>query len=170
MPDCVAPPGGFEPTTTCLEGRCSIQLSYGSKSGKLSLHKCNESLSFGAGDGNRTHAASLEGWNSTIEQHPQIHCLYIIAQTFSFVKGFFEIFLVFFAAVSPFPPSLPVILRMLQSAHAQIAAKFFCILCKLPMTFSQKKCYNIYIRYVKRQIPLRNRPFVRIFLFWEVGL
>ncbi len=25
---------------------------------------------FGAGDGNRTHAASLEGWNSTIEQHP----------------------------------------------------------------------------------------------------
>ena len=26
----------------------------------------------GAGDGNRTHAASLEGWNSTIEQHPRI--------------------------------------------------------------------------------------------------
>ena len=26
----------------------------------------------GAGDGNRTHAASLEGWNSTIELHPQI--------------------------------------------------------------------------------------------------
>ena len=25
----------------------------------------------GAGDGNRTHAASLEGWNSTIEQHPR---------------------------------------------------------------------------------------------------
>ena len=25
----------------------------------------------GAGDGNRTHAASLEGWNSTIELHPQ---------------------------------------------------------------------------------------------------
>ncbi len=25
---------------------------------------------FGAGDGNRTHAASLEGWNSTIELHP----------------------------------------------------------------------------------------------------
>ena len=24
----------------------------------------------GAGDGNRTHAASLEGWNSTIELHP----------------------------------------------------------------------------------------------------
>ena len=24
----------------------------------------------GAGDGNRTHATSLEGWNSTIELHP----------------------------------------------------------------------------------------------------
>ena len=30
---------------------------------------------FGAGDGNRTHAASLEGWNSTIELHPQIQSL-----------------------------------------------------------------------------------------------
>ena len=27
-------------------------------------------MTFGAGDGNRTHAASLEGWNSTIELHP----------------------------------------------------------------------------------------------------
>ena len=26
----------------------------------------------GAGDGNRTHTASLEGWNSTIELHPHI--------------------------------------------------------------------------------------------------
>ncbi len=25
----------------------------------------------GAGDGNRTHAISLEGWSSTIELHPQ---------------------------------------------------------------------------------------------------
>jgi hypothetical protein len=24
----------------------------------------------GAGDGNRTHATSLEGWSSTIELHP----------------------------------------------------------------------------------------------------
>ncbi len=26
----------------------------------------------GAGDGNRTHATSLEGWSSTIELHPHI--------------------------------------------------------------------------------------------------
>jgi hypothetical protein len=28
-------------------------------------------LWFGAGDGNRTHVASLEGWSSTIELHPR---------------------------------------------------------------------------------------------------
>ncbi len=26
----------------------------------------------GAGDGNRTHVASLEGWSSTIELHPHL--------------------------------------------------------------------------------------------------
>ena len=31
------------------------------------LHKGDN---FGAGDGNRTHATSLEGWGSTIELHP----------------------------------------------------------------------------------------------------
>ena len=50
---------GFEPPTHGLEGRCSILLSY--------------RLMFGAGDGNRTHATSLEGWGSTIELHPHFH-------------------------------------------------------------------------------------------------
>ena len=49
---------GLEPPTYCLEGSCSIQLSYW--------------RIYGAGDGNRTRVSSLEGWCSTIELHPQI--------------------------------------------------------------------------------------------------
>ena len=54
----------FELLTHGLEGRCSIQLSY--RRIRYALQNS------GAGDGNRTHAASLEGWNSTIELHPHI--------------------------------------------------------------------------------------------------
>ena len=53
---------GFEPRTHALEGRCSIQLSYApTLYGK-----------FGAGEGDRTLTAGLEGRNSTIELHPHI--------------------------------------------------------------------------------------------------
>jgi hypothetical protein len=31
-------------------------------------------IAYGAGDGNRTHATSLEGWGSTIELHPHGMC------------------------------------------------------------------------------------------------
>ena len=56
-------PQGFEPRTHGLEGRCSILLSYEHTHSKLAL-MCK------AGDGNRTHVSSLEGWCSTIELHP----------------------------------------------------------------------------------------------------
>ena len=55
----VARQKGLEPLTYCLEGSCSIQLSYWR-------------MLRGAGDGNRTRVSSLEGWCSTIELHPQI--------------------------------------------------------------------------------------------------
>ena len=53
---------GFEPPTHGLEGRCSIQLSYRHSNPIYYIGK--------AGDGNRTHVSSLEGWCSTIELHP----------------------------------------------------------------------------------------------------
>ena len=41
-------------------------------SGALARRKRNEVHSdVGAGDGNRTHVTSLEGWSSAIELHPQ---------------------------------------------------------------------------------------------------
>ena len=58
---------GFEPLTLGLEGRCSIQLSY-----RCIVLSLRPKKLIGAGDGNRTHAASLEGWNSTIELHPHV--------------------------------------------------------------------------------------------------
>ena len=61
---------GLEPLTYCLEGSCSIQLSYW----RMFLH--------GAGDGNRTRVSSLEGWCSTIELHPQI--LYLTVSAIGF--------------------------------------------------------------------------------------
>ena len=42
-----------------------------------------------AGDGNRTHVSSLEGWCSTIELHPHQQCSFIIAWNFMKYKYFF---------------------------------------------------------------------------------
>ena len=55
---------GLEPLTYCLEGSCSIQLSYW----RISLMPPKAIVPFlrvGAGDGNRTHTTSLEGWDSS---------------------------------------------------------------------------------------------------------
>ena len=48
QPEEMARQKGFEPLACCLEGSCSIQLSYWRK--------------YGAGDENRTRIPSLEGW------------------------------------------------------------------------------------------------------------
>ena len=74
---------GLEPLTYCLEGSCSIQLSY-----KRIL---NLSQKTGAGDGNRPHTTSLEGWDSTIELHPRSFAtLTIIYNQRCNVKSFFK--------------------------------------------------------------------------------
>ena len=57
---------GFEPPAYCLEGSCSIQLSYwrigDPFSGDcLKFPKTQDKKINGAGDGNRTHVFSLEG-------------------------------------------------------------------------------------------------------------
>ena len=59
----------FELLTHGLEGRCSILLSY-RRISETNTFPCRRKKFFGAGDGNRTHATSLEGWDSTIELHP----------------------------------------------------------------------------------------------------
>lgn len=50
-------PERLEPPTHGLEGRCSILLSYG----RISISVARFIRRIGAGDGNRTHATSLEG-------------------------------------------------------------------------------------------------------------
>ena len=84
---------GFEPSTPGTTIRCSNQLSYthhmhwltkstvkiGTPEGTRTpdpllrrqlLYPPELQAHTGAGDGNRTHATSLEGWDSTIELHP----------------------------------------------------------------------------------------------------
>ena len=84
----------FELLAHCLEGSCSIRLSY--------------RRALGAGDGNRTHTTSLEGWGSTIELHPHILATKNIIPIFRrIVKYFF----VFFEKTLLFISRYPKVLR-----------------------------------------------------------
>ena len=87
----VARQEGFEPPTYCLEGSCSILLSYWRRSADPTAQR--RPVQAGAGDGNRTHVSSLEGWCSTIELHP--HGLFspkIISCVPRLVKRFYSFF------------------------------------------------------------------------------
>ena len=64
-----------------VEGKGSLYCLRGKRKNR---HLYKTSV-FGAGDGNRTHTTSLEGWDSAIELHPHIHRLnsaYIYYQIF----------------------------------------------------------------------------------------
>jgi hypothetical protein len=83
---------GFEPTAPGFGDRCStvelrscrvrLQGRGRQVTGTPTKRKrgiqtpafCHPSTENGAGDGNRTHTASLEGWNSTVELHPRLFC------------------------------------------------------------------------------------------------
>ena len=84
---------GFEPPTNGLEGRCSILLSYRHRQ-TCSVERIHNHARFliGAGDGNRTHATSLEGWDSTIELHPHFNSFFIITYNAKTVNDLTPIF------------------------------------------------------------------------------
>jgi hypothetical protein len=58
---------GFEPMTSSLPRTCSTP----EPQQRWSSAAVPAAPPAGAGDGNRTHATSLEGWGSTIELHPR---------------------------------------------------------------------------------------------------
>ena len=53
------------------------------------MRACSQT-NYGAGDGNRTHVISLEGWSSTIELHPHLTLKYHLYVNFMVEGGGFE--------------------------------------------------------------------------------
>ncbi len=75
----------------------------------------------GAGDGNRTHVTSLEGWNSTIELHP--HAIRVCSSQrillYHKQKRLSSIFFYFyFAKTHKYIPDVPPVFR--QEVHREI--------------------------------------------------
>ena len=58
-----------------------------SKDLKTLYSKKVQGLTVGAGDGNRTHVASLEGWSVTITQHPHSQRSVFYHNTFLNARG-----------------------------------------------------------------------------------
>ena len=80
---CVERTTGIEPAFSAWEAD-ALPLNY--------VRTLDESN--GAGDGNRTHVTSLEGWNSTIELHPPatvfvLHNIYYYTTFHRFCQVFF---------------------------------------------------------------------------------
>ena len=93
----------FELLTHGLEGRCSIHLSY-RRIPNYVKRRFSSALQSGAGDGNWTHATSLEGWDSTTELHPHVNHaqrLYILSKIDRDVKRFYVDFIKFFIVFCP---------------------------------------------------------------------
>ncbi len=61
---------GLEPMTSSLPRRCSTT-ELQQQTGGAEETSSNHPVVPGAGDGDRTHTTSLEGWGSTIELHPR---------------------------------------------------------------------------------------------------
>ena len=65
---------------------------------------CEVSSDVGAGDGNRTHVSSLEGWCSTIELHPQGGSIHIQPRDNTIRKAAVSTFLFGFSQAIGLPP------------------------------------------------------------------
>ena len=97
----------------------------------------------GASDGNRTHATSLEGWNSTIELHSQDsrfrNCPYIISHLNGFVNRFFEIFLRFFLVIF-------LLIFLLFSRHFAKEKRIILLKKKQTLLRGRRKCDIIFLQ------------------------
>ena len=149
---------GFEPSTPGTTIRCSNQLSYthhkmlqqkgknrnGTPEGTRTpdpllrrqlLYPPELQTHIGAGDGNRTHATSLEGWNSTIELHPHqlatlrvsLHMIAQIGLSVNLFSSIKTIFLRFFTLLPLF-----VLYISLFLCHFNYEV-FLCLICSLPL-------------------------------------